>query len=385
MFPPPSTLKTRASELLAPYASFSSDSLGRLYPEEEHPMRSAFQRDRDRIIHTTAFRRLEYKTQVFVNHAGDHYRTRLTHTIEVSQIARSIARVLGLNEELSEAIALAHDLGHPPFGHAGEALLNSLMSNHGGFEHNLQSLRIVESIEERYPNFYGLNLTWETREGIIKYLEKYNGEMPKDFTNKISPTIEAQLVDMADEIAYNNHDLDDGLSSSLFSFRELDQLEIWTEYLSVTKDRFPNANERILKYETIRRMINGQVMDLIESTKNRIELLKIENISDVRKRGHNICSFSDSMKLKNKELKKFLMERMYKNIKIAQLEDSVEKVLTNLFNFYVSNPKELPERYLQKEKTDGKFRLICDYLSGMTDRYALQKFRNLFPEESVFS
>ena len=209
--------------------------------------------------------------------------------------------------------------------------------------------------------------------------------MPKGFTNKISPTIEAQLVDMADEIAYNNHDLDDGLSSSLFNFLELDELEIWTEYLSVTKDRFPKANERILKYETIRRMINGQVMDLVESTKNRIALQKIETISDVRNRGHNICSFSDSMKLKNQELKKFLMERMYKNIKIAELEDSVEKVLTNLFNYYVSKPKELPERYLQKEKTDGKFRLICDYLSGMTDRYALQKFRSLFPDESVFS
>ena len=385
MLPIPFSTEEREYELLAPYASFSSRSFGRLYPEEEHPMRSSFQRDRDRIIHTTAFRRLEYKTQVFVNHAGDHYRTRLTHTIEVSQIARSIARVLRLNEELSEAIALAHDLGHPPFGHAGEAVLNSLMCNYGGFEHNLQSLRIVESIEERYPNFLGLNLTWETREGIIKYLEKYHGQMPKGLNNEISPTIEAQLVDMADEIAYNNHDLDDGLSSYLFSFEYLDDLELWREYLSITKDNFPKANERILKYETIRRIINGQVTDLVESTKNRIEFRKIENISHVRDRGHNICSFSDSMKLKNQELKDFLMEKMYRNIKIAELEGSVEKVLTNLFDFYVSKPKELPERYLKKEKIDGKFRLICDYLSGMTDRYALQKFRTLFPEESVFS
>jgi dGTPase len=249
----------------------------------------------------------------------------------------------------------------------------------------LQSLRIVESIEERYPNFLGLNLTWETREGIIKYLEKYHGQMPKGLNNEISPTIEAQLVDMADEIAYNNHDLDDGLSSSLFSFEDLDDLELWREYLSITKDNFPKANERILKYETIRRIINGQVTDLVESTKNRIEFRKIENISHVRDRGHNICSFSDSMKLKNQELKDFLMEKMYRNIKIAELEGSVEKVLTNLFDFYVSKPKELPERYLKKEKIDGKFRLICDYLSGMTDRYALQKFRTLFPEESVFS
>lgn len=385
MFPTPFFLDTRELELLAPYASFSAKSLGRLYPEEEHPMRSAFQRDRDRIIHTTAFRRLEYKTQVFVNHVGDHYRTRLTHTIEVSQIARSIARVLRLNEELAEAIALAHDLGHPPFGHAGEKVLNSMMSGHGGFEHNLQSLRIVESIEERYPNFHGLNLTWETREGIIKYLEKYNGKMPKGLTNKISPSIEAQLVDIADEIAYNNHDLDDGLSSSLFNFQDLDELEIWTEYLSVIKDKFPNASERILKFEIIRKMINEQVMDLIESTKKRIESREIVTGSDVRERGHNICLFSDAMAIKNQKLKLFLMEKMYKNIKIADLEDSVEKVLTNLFNYYVSNPKDLPERYLQKEIEDGKFRLICDYLSGMTDRYALQKFRILFPGESVFS
>ena len=385
MFPTPFFLDTRELEVLAPYASFSAKSIGRLYPEEEHPMRSAFQRDRDRIIHTTAFRRLEYKTQVFVNHVGDHYRTRLTHTIEVSQIARSIARVLRLNEELAEAIALAHDLGHPPFGHAGEKVLNSLMSGHGGFEHNLQSLRIVESIEERYPDFNGLNLTWETREGIIKYLEKYNGEMPKGLTNKISPSIEAQLVDIADEIAYNNHDLDDGLSSSLFNFQDLNELEIWTEYMSVIKDKFPNASKRILKFEIIRKMINEQVMDLIESTKKRIESRKIVNSYDVRDRGHNICLFSDSMALKNQKLKIFLMEKMYKNIKIAELEDSVEKVLTNLFNFYVSNTKDLPERYLQKENEDGKFRLICDYLSGMTDRYALQKFRSLFPGESVFS
>lgn len=385
MFPTPFFLDTRELEVLAPYASFSAKSIGRLYPEEEHPMRSAFQRDRDRIIHTTAFRRLEYKTQVFVNHVGDHYRTRLTHTIEVSQIARSIARVLRLNEELAEAIALAHDLGHPPFGHAGEKVLNSLMSGHGGFEHNLQSLRIVESIEERYPDFNGLNLTWETREGIIKYLEKYNGEMPKGLTNKISPSIEAQLVDIADEIAYNNHDLDDGLSSSLFNFQDLNELEIWTEYMSVIKDKFPNASKRILKFEIIRKMINEQVMDLIESTKKRIESRKIVNSYDVRDRGHNICLFSDSMAFKNQKLKIFLMEKMYKNIKIAELEDSVEKVLTNLFNFYVSNTKDLPERYLQKENEDGKFRLICDYLSGMTDRYALQKFRSLFPGESVFS
>ena len=385
MFPTPFFLDTRELEVLAPYASFSAKSIGRLYPEEEHPMRSAFQRDRDRIIHTTAFRRLEYKTQVFVNHVGDHYRTRLTHTIEVSQIARSIARVLRLNEELAEAIALAHDLGHPPFGHAGEKVLNSLMSGHGGFEHNLQSLRIVESIEERYPDFNGLNLTWETREGIIKYLEKYNGEMPKGLTNKISPSIEAQLVDIADEIAYNNHDLDDGLSSSLFNFQDLNELEIWTEYMSVIKDKFPNASKRILKFEILRKMINEQVMDLIESTKKRIESRKIVNSYDVRDRGHNICLFSDSMALKNQKLKIFLMEKMYKNIKIAELEDSVEKVLTNLFNFYVSNTKDLPERYLQKENEDGKFRLICDYLSGMTDRYALQKFRSLFPGESVFS
>ncbi len=368
------SIEEREKHLLAPYAAHSADSLGREYQEPEHDMRTAFQRDRDRIIHTQAFRRLEYKTQVFVNHEGDHYRTRLTHTIEVSQIARSIARALGLNEELAEAVALAHDLGHPPFGHAGEKVLDELMKDHGGFEHNIQALRIVEVLEKRYPSFPGLNLTWETREGIIKYLHRYQGPMPPGLTNTVSPSFEAQVVDVADEIAYNNHDLDDGLSSRLFDLEEVQDTLLWREHYKSSKKSFPGSSWRESKHDTIRRIINSQVQDIITSTCERIKTRKIRDITDVRVNGHDLVVFSEDMNEKNIELKRFLMTRMYKNERVMKLEKSARKTLSGLFQLYIVDPNKIPEHVRKLEKVDGRHRMVCDYVAGMTDRYALQQY-----------
>ena len=368
------SIEERERHLLAPYAAHSAGSLGRIYPEPEHEMRTAFQRDRDRIIHTQAFRRLEYKTQVFVNHEGDHYRTRLTHTIEVSQIARSIARALGLNEELAEAVALAHDLGHPPFGHAGEKVLDELMREHGGFEHNMQALRIVEILEKRYPSFPGLNLTWETREGIIKYLFRYEGPMPSGLTNMISPSLEAQVVDVADEIAYNNHDLDDGLSSRLFEFEDLQDTRLWREHYQGSKKSFPNSSWRESKHDTIRRIINSQVQDIVTFTCERIETRGLRDISDVRENGHGVVLFGADMNEKNIELKRFLMTRMYKNQRVVKLEKSARKILNGLFQLYIAEPEKLPEHVRKLEGIDGRHRMVCDYVAGMTDRYAMQQY-----------
>jgi len=371
-------IERREAELLAPYAAHSARSLGRAHPEPEHPMRTAFQRDRDRVIHTTAFRRLEYKTQVFVNHEGDHYRTRLTHTLEVSQIARSIARALRLNEELSEAVALAHDLGHPPFGHAGEKVLDGLMAGHGGFEHNLQALRIVERLERRYPSFPGLNLTWETREGIIKYIDRYQGPMPEGLTSEIAPSLEAQVVDAADEIAYNNHDLDDGLSSSLFRVEDAMETSLWAEHFGAARRAFPGATPREAKHETIRRIINAQVMDLIASTQRRAEALGLQDVADVRRRGHGVAGFGEAMAERNQELKRFLMDRMYRNRRVLELGESARRTLTDLFQAYIADPAKLPPHVARREEADGRHRMVCDYLAGMTDRFALQQHARHF-------
>ncbi|MEK6709218.1 MAG: deoxyguanosinetriphosphate triphosphohydrolase [Nitrospinota bacterium] len=367
----------REAELLAPCAARSARSLGRAHPEAEHPMRSAFQRDRDRILHTTAFRRLEYKTQVFVNHEGDHFRTRLTHTLEVSQIARSIARALRLNEELAEAVALGHDLGHPPFGHAGEKVLDELMRGQGGFEHNLQALRVVERLERRYPSFPGLNLTWETREGIIKYLPRYGGPLPEGLARGAAPSLEAQVVDAADEIAYNNHDLDDGLSSRLFTPGEAAACSLWEEHYFAAKRDFPGASPREIKHETIRRIINAQVTDLILATGRRVGELELGSIGDVRQRGHGCAAFSLAMAGRNQELKRFLMERMYRNERVVKLEASARQVLTGLFRAYAGDPSRLPPHVAKREGADGRHRMVCDYVAGMTDRYAYQQHARL--------
>ncbi|MBT4431388.1 MAG: deoxyguanosinetriphosphate triphosphohydrolase, partial [Nitrospinaceae bacterium] len=330
-----SDLENRELALLAPYAAHSAASLGRAHPEPEHSLRPAFQRDRDRIIHTTAFRRLEYKTQVFVNHEGDHYRTRLTHTIEVGQIARSIARALSLNEELAEAVALAHDLGHPPFGHAGEKVLDDLMVDSGGFEHNLQALRIVEVMERRYPGFPGLNLTWETREGIIKHMPAYTGPMPEGLSNEIALSLEAQAVDVADEIAYNNHDLDDAMRSELFSEEDAMEASLWAEHYEAARSAYPTAEADAIRHETIRRIVNAQVNDLIESARERIKALSLRDLADVRLRGHGVASFSEEMSRRNLELKAFLMRRMYRNERVVHLGEEARRTITALFEAYI--------------------------------------------------
>jgi len=370
---------------LALYAMHSKDSRGRRYKETEHPFRTAFQRDRDRIIHCNAFRRLEYKTQVFVYHEGDHYRTRLTHTIEVAQIARTIARTLNLNEELSEAIALAHDLGHPPFGHTGEKTLAHLMKGHGGFEHNLHSLRIVEYLERRYPNFKGLNLTWELREGIVKHSSEHDRpEVLKEYEPEKEPCLEAQIVDLADEIAYNNHDIDDGLSSEMINAGQLKDVELWQENYERIKKAHPKEDFKIHKSQTVIQIINQQVTDLIAQISKEIEKRKIGSVQDIRDIGESIARFSPEMNRKNTELKKFLKKNLYSHHRVIRMSDKADRILKALFKVYLDEPQLLPPHVYADLEEKGKERLICDYIAGMTDRFALDEYKKLFdPYERV--
>ncbi len=375
----------READSLAPYATKSRDSMGRRYREEEHPFRSAFQRDRDRIIHCNAFRRLEYKTQVFVYHEGDHYRTRLTHTIEVAQISRTIAKALGINEELSEAIALAHDLGHPPFGHKGEEELSRLMEGHGGFEHNLHSLRILEYIERRYPGFKGLNLTWEVREGIAKHSSEHDHPgIIDEYEPDKAPSLEAQIVDIADEIAYNNHDIDDGLSSEMIDIELLDDIEIWKENHEKVKEAFPAEDFKVLKSQTIISIINQQVTDLVTEIMRRIEEYKLRCADDVRSTGHTIARFSSEMDRKNRELKRFLRKNLYSHYRVIRMADKANRIIRSLFGVYSREPRLLPPHIYDSIKESGKERVICDYIAGMTDRFALEEYKKLFdPFERV--
>ena len=380
---------TSVSELeakrLAPYATFSKNTRGRKYKEDEHPFRTAFQRDRDRVIHCNAFRRLEYKTQVFVYHEGDHYRTRLTHTIEVSQIARTIARALNLNEDLSEAIALAHDLGHPPFGHTGEKVLDELMNKHGGFEHNLHSLRIVEHLERRYPGFRGLNLTWEVREGIAKHSTEHDRpDVMKEYEPKKAPCLEAQIVDMADEIAYNNHDIDDGLSSEMLDVEQLNNVELWQKNYDNIKKTFPKNDFKIHKSQTIIQIINQQVTDLAAQILKEVEKRKASSAEDIRDIGEPIACFSHEMNKKNTELKKFLIRNLYKHHRVIRMADKAKRILQALFKVYSVEPELLPPHVYATIEDTGKERLICDYIAGMTDRFALDEYKKLFdPYERV--
>ncbi len=370
---------------IAPYGVKSKDSRGRRHPEPEHPFRTAFQRDRDRIIHCNAFRRLEYKTQVFVYHEGDHYRTRLTHTIEVAQISRTIARALGLNEDLSEAIALAHDLGHPPFGHTGEKVLNELMLDEGGFEHNAQSLRIVEELEKRYPGFNGLNLSWEVREGIIKHNSEHDrpGDVDEYAKDEL-PSLEAQIVDIADEIAYNNHDIDDGLSSEMMAPEQLKEVDLWREVFEEVSERFPDQDFKILKYQTVLRIINLQVTDLVDTMRRTIEEESIDSTAAVRRRSSPVARFSPEMAEKNNQLKRFLNENLYNHYRVLRMADKAARILKGLFEVYSKEPKLLPPHFFSKIEKVGKARLICDYIAGMTDRFALDEYKKLFdPYEKV--
>jgi len=374
-------------EQLALFAARSQASKGRRYPEPYKDSRPVFERDRDRIIHCAAFRRLEYKTQVFVNHEGDYYRTRLTHSLEVAQIARGISRRMNLNEDLVEALALAHDLGHTPFGHTGESVLNALMSDHGGFEHNRQSLRIVDLLEERYPGFNGLNLAWETREGIIKHSSQYDRPgHPEDqeFEPEKRPTLESQIIDLADEIAYNNHDIDDGLKAGYIKVEELDTLELWQETRGIVANKYPAISGDRLVYQTISHLIGHLIDDLVKTTLNAVESNRIDSLEAVRNHGRKLVSLSAETARKNKELKSFLYKRLYRHYKVERMRIKAERFITLLFESYRENPTLLPLEFQNRFDEFGKERVVCDYIAGMTDRSALDEYKRLFePYERV--
>ncbi len=365
------------STTLAPYAVKSGESRGRQHKEEEHPYRSRFQRDRDRIIHTSAFRRLEYKTQVFVYHEGDYYRTRLTHSLEVAQIARSICKSLQLNEDLAEAIALSHDLGHPPFGHTGQDVLNRLMKEHGGFEHNKQSLRIVKLLEKRYPEFDGLNLTWEVLEGICKHSkDKENLITSEEGIRYLS--LEAQIADFSDGIAYNAHDLDDGITSDLLDLGQLREVALWRENEDRFDQQYSNLDFKLKKYQVVRGIINELVADLREATLKNIEKLNLKSVDEVRRAPIPAATFGKEVAEKNKELKKFLHKNMYSHRKVLRMEFKAELTLDGIFEAYRKMPRLLPESILNNEVCGNLERRICDYISGMTDRYAINEYKKLY-------
>lgn len=365
---------------LKPYAMTPENSRGRKYKEPEHKYRSPYQRDRDRIIHSIAFRRLEYKTQVFVNHEGDDYRTRLTHSLEVAQIARTIAKALKLNEELTEALSLAHDLGHTPFGHAGEEILNALMKGHGGFNHNLHTLKIVDELEERYPDFPGLNLMWETREGIVKHTTEYDKAMiPKELEPNLMPTLEAQIVDIADEIAYDNHDLDDGLTSGLIQEKDLEAVPLWKATKDEVEEKYTKIQDPIRRYQIIRRLISLLVDDAIGESQKKLETNHIEGLSDVRDSAIRLIDFSDGLKKKRLPLRKFLKSELYNHYRVNRMSDKARRFIKEIFQAYIKNITMLPKEHQKKiNKSNNKYVVICDYIASMTDRYALDEHEKLF-------
>ena len=370
---------------LAPYAVSAEISRGRRIPEDPAPGRTAFQRDRDRIIHSTAFRRLEYKTQVFVNHEGDLFRTRLTHSLEVAQIGRSIARNLHLNEDLVEAISLAHDLGHTPFGHAGQDALNGCMREHGGFEHNLQSLRVVDVLEERYGAFDGLNLCFETREGILKHCAKKNavrlGDVGERFLSDRRPSLEAQLANLADEIAYNNHDVDDGLRSGLITRQQLEEVSIFSRHFAMAQQQYPEISGRRLIHETVRRMINTLVADLTRQSEINIAASRPSDLAAVRKSAY-LIGFSEEIRREQQQLKQFLHENLYRHYKVVRMSAKARHTVEMLFEAFRSDIRLLPPVYQQKYDQD-KHQAIADYIAGMTDRYAIREYRRLFGIEEI--
>jgi len=370
---------------LAAYACHSESSRGRRFEEVESATRNPFQRDRDRIIHSAAFRRLEYKTQVFVNHEGDHYRTRLTHSIEVAQIARSICRAMHLHEDLAEAVALAHDLGHTPFGHSGQDALNEMMKPYGGFEHNRQSLRVVESLEHRYVGFPGLNLSYETREGIVKHNSPH--DIPKnsdltEFNLHEQAPLEAQIGNLADEIAYNNHDIDDGVRAGMLTIEGLKEVELFHMHYEMVDREYPGIEERMAVSETVRRMINYLILDVIEETGRRIKEREINSLDDVRKSENILVSFSRKVRHMNGELKRYLLQHMYKHYRVVRMAVKAEKVIQEIFSAYMEKPEMLPDgphlRLEGNHTNSQRARVIADYIAGMTDRYALEEYDRLF-------
>ncbi|MGE5223147.1 MAG: deoxyguanosinetriphosphate triphosphohydrolase [Omnitrophica WOR_2 bacterium] len=362
---------------LAPYGVHSKNSRGRAYPEDETEFRTSFQRDRDRILHTTAFRRLEYKTQVFINDEGDYYRTRLTHTLEVSQIGRTIARSLGANEDLTEAISLAHDLGHPPFGHSGEAALARLMTDLGGFDHNKQSLRIVTLLENRYSEFPGLNLTWEVREGIVKHESEYDVAGVSEYNPDLRGHLEAQITNAADELAYTAHDLDDGLRSGMISPAMLQGITIWEILAESTGWRGPNLSD-LDRHVLIRQLIGLEITDLIHSTEQRLRECAARSVEELQKLPYNIVGFSEDTHRRNRQLKDFLYANLYRQYRVVRMAVKAERIVNDLFQAYRQEPAMLP-RHIQEERGDRSLeRTICDYIAGMTDRYAVEEHQKLF-------
>jgi dGTPase len=380
---------------LAAFAALQATSRGRIYSEPSHPYRGEFQRDRDRIIHSAAFRRLVYKTQVFVNHEGDLYRTRLTHSLEVAQIAETLARQLRLSEQLVEAICLAHDLGHTPFGHAGQDSLNKCMRDFGGFEHNLQSLRVVDELEEKYANFPGLNLTFETREGILKHCSRQNarklGELGQRFLDGQQPGLEAQLVNVSDAIAYNHHDIDDGLRAGLLEIPELCELSLFGEQHSRVLAAHPDIGSRQLTHETVRAMINVIVTDLLDQTRMRLEDANPKSIDDIRARSKPLVAFSDEVYAQHIALKKFLNAKLYRHEKVLEMTDRADRVVTSLFEKYFAEPETMPVEHAERARADeiesgenGRARVVADYVAGMTDRYAYSAYKRLIDPSLQF-
>ena len=367
---------------LAAYACNPARSRGRRHAEPPAPTRDAFQRDRDRIVHSTAFRRLVYKTQVFLNHEGDLFRTRLTHSLEVAQLGRSIARALRINEDLVEAIALAHDLGHTPFGHAGQDTLNACMESHGGFEHNLQSLRVVDTLELRYPQYDGLNLSFETREGILKHCSRANAErleaaepngVARRFLDRTQPGLEAQLCNLADAIAYNAHDIDDGVRSGLISVEQLGEVELFERYRREALAEYPQLEGRRVLYETIRRMLSAQVYDVIDATRAAIEMANPADADGVRN-APPLVAFSDAMQAQSNELKRFLFRNLYRHPQVAQTTEQAQQVVRELFAAYLERPAEMPVSYAERR---DRHRAVSDYIAGMTDRFAMREHERL--------
>lgn len=376
-------LEELEEQALAPYAVLSRNSKGRLHPEDEPDYRTVFQRDRDRVLHTTAFRRLEYKTQVFITYEGDYYRTRLTHTLEVAQIGRSVARALGANEDLVESICLAHDLGHPPFGHSGERVLARMMVDHGGFDHNRHSFRIVTEIEKRYPEFSGLNLTWEVLEGIVKHETEYDVADASDFDPKLRGHLEAQITNAADELAYTAHDLDDGLRSGMITPDQLSGISLWEVINESIGRRRTDTLDELSRHRLIRRLIGIEVTDLIQSIDRMIRRSGIRTVEDLQKLPYNVVGFSEDMHRRNRELKDFLYNNLYNHYRVVRMSVKAERIIESLFKAYLSEPNTLPNQFQEAIEEKGMYQSICAYIAGMTDRFAIDEYQKLFDPETL--
>jgi dGTPase len=369
-------------QILAPYGLHSKNSRGRRFPEDEPLYRTCYQRDRDRILHTSAFRRLEYKTQVFINYEGDYYRTRLTHTLEVAQIGRSIASALGASEILTEAICLAHDLGHPAFGHSGEMTLAKLMKEYGGFDHNKQSLRILTELERRYPEFPGLNLTWEVLEGIVKHETEYDVSDARDYNPELRGHLEAQIANVADELTYTAHDLDDGLRSSMLTPKMLSGIALW-EIITESTGWKSGELDDLTRHRLIRRLIGMEVTDIVQNTDQRLRESLVHSVEELQRLPYNVVSYGDDTRRRNREIKDFLYNKLYRHYRVMRQSVKAERIITNLYEAYRSTPSILPHHIQQIIPEYGLERTICDYIAGMTDRFAIEEHQKLFDADRL--